>query len=594
MGDQQYWMTRGAGGISRRRFLGTSALAGAGLAGAALIGCSSGSKTAAPAGSAVQGTPTAVANASAAKRGGVLRIAGQLGGDVPSLDYDRTNGSAMGSISNLTGVKLTQWDERPDSPGPVEAVIPDLAESWETPDQGLTYTFKLRKGVKTSDGLEVKAEDVVWTFERQAAIRTPLGVLEANLRDMYPDRKPAVKAIDDYTVQVKLARPDADFLPLMGAHWWAVEHKEVITKKGTDLGKTAPGYGDITSAEQIRGGGPFFPSEYVPASGFKMKRNPNFYDKNLPYLDGIEHPFIIDTAAASAALQAGSIDAFGPLTQFSVQQGLELAKSPNLQVDWQPCMVWNPWVFDMTAAPFNDVRVRRALSLAIDRQSWIKNLLQGRGRSGSMVLPWLTYWALDPAKMGEDGKYLTTFDAAEAKKLLSAAGVEKFKFTLQTSNIGAYTVTYPFADLMQSMLANVGITQETKIVDYAAHIGGKTFPDNGIYQSFIVRPDIQSYAYAQVGMGGGTVGGKDVYGVLAKNDPEYVAFREVAEKQRITQDRNARRELIYDMQKRWARNVFNFYWPAPDSPVVSNKKVHNFRPPPGWNWNIMKYVWKDA
>ena len=501
MGDQQYWMTRGAGGISRRRFLGTSALAGAGLAGAALIGCSSGSKTAAPAGSAVQGTPTAVANASAAKRGGVLRIAGQLGGDVPSLDYDRTNGSAMGSISNLTGVKLTQWDERPDSPGPVEAVIPDLAESWETPDQGLTYTFKLRKGVKTSDGLEVKAEDVVWTFERQAAIRTPLGVLEANLRDMYPDRKPAVKAIDDYTVQVKLARPDADFLPLMGAHWWAVEHKEVITKKGTDLGKTAPGYGDITSAEQIRGGGPFFPSEYVPASGFKMKRNPNFYDKNL---------------------------------------------------------------------------------------------LQGRGRSGSMVLPWLTYWALDPAKMGEDGKYLTTFDAAEAKKLLSAAGVEKFKFTLQTSNIGAYTVTYPFADLMQSMLANVGITQETKIVDYAAHIGGKTFPDNGIYQSFIVRPDIQSYAYAQVGMGGGTVGGKDVYGVLAKNDPEYVAFREVAEKQRITQDRNARRELIYDMQKRWARNVFNFYWPAPDSPVVSNKKVHNFRPPPGWNWNIMKYVWKDA
>ena len=97
MGDQQYWMTRGAGGISRRRFLGTSALAGAGLASAALIGCSSGSKTAAPAGSAVQGTPTAVANASAAKRGGVLRIAGQLGGDVPSLDYDRTNGSSDGS-----------------------------------------------------------------------------------------------------------------------------------------------------------------------------------------------------------------------------------------------------------------------------------------------------------------------------------------------------------------------------------------------------------------------------------------------------------------------------------------------------------------
>ena len=585
-----YW-TRSA--LSRRSLLRGGAAGTLGLAGAALIGCSSSSsKDATPVGTAIQGTPTAVASGGVAKKGGTLRIAGQLTGDVPSLDYDRTGGSAMGSISNITAVKLTQWDERPDSPGPVENVIPDLAASWETPDQGTTWNFKLRKGVKTSDGLEVKASDVLWSFERNANMRTPLGWLQNNISDMFTGKKPNATVIDDYTLQVKLNKPDADFLALMGSHWWGVEHKDVITKKGTDLGKTAAGFGDITGVDQIRGGGPYYPSEYVPASGFKMKRNPNFYDSNLAYLDGIDHPFILDPAAAAAALQSEQLDAFGPLTQFTVQQGLELQKSDKLQVNWQPCMVWNPWIFDMTKAPFDDVRVRSALARAVDRESWIKNLLQGRGRNGSMVLPWLTYWALDPAKMGADADPSFKYDPAESKKLLAAAGKEKFSFPLQTSNVGAYTVTYPFADLMKSMLANVGITMDIKIVDYAAHLAKNT-ADGGVYQSFIVRPDIQSYAYAQVGMIG-LVADKDVWGALSKNDKEYQDFRAVAEKQRLVQDRAARREMVYDMQKRWSKNVWDFYWPAPDSPMVSNKKVHNFRPPPGWNWNIMRYVWKDA
>ena len=592
MTESTYW---GRNAVSRRTLLRGSAVGVGGLAGAALIGCGGGSSNqATPAGTASVGTPTAVASNKTAKKGGTLRIAGQLTGDVPGLDYDRVGGSAMGSIANITGVKLTQWDERPDSPGPVENVIPDFAESWETPDQGITWNFKLKKGVKNSDGLEVKASDVIWSLDRGNKIKSPAGNLENNLRDLFTDRKPNATAIDDYTLQLKLNKPDADFLALMGSHWWTIEHKDTITKKGTDLGKTAPGYGDIIGVDQIRGAGPYYPSEYVPASGFKLKRNPNFYDANLAYLDGIDHPLILDPAAAAAALQAEQLDAFGPLTQFSTQQGLELQKSDKLQVDWQPCMVWNPWIFDMTQAPFNDVRVRTAVAKAVDRESWIKNLYSGRGRNATMVLPWLTYWSLEPGKMGADGDNSFKFDPAESKKLLTAAGTEKLTFPLQTSNIGAYTVTYPFADLMKSMLANVGVTQETKIVEYASHLRNTDAAKKGVYQSFIVRPDVQSYAFAQVGGGGALVGASmDSWGALKKSDKDYQSFLEVMDKQRVLQDRNARRELVYDMQKRMAKNVWNFYWPAPDSPMVSNKKVHNFRPPPGWNWNIMKYVWKD-
>jgi ABC-type transport system substrate-binding protein len=252
--ESRYW-ARAA--MSRRSMIRGGAVGVAGLAGAALIGCGGGSEggaTGTPVGTASTGTPTAIASTKTAKKGGTIRISGQLTGDVPGLDYDRTGGSAMGSISNLAGVKLTQWDERPDSPGPVENVIPDLAESWETPDKGLTWNFKLKKGVKTSDGLEVKASDVVWTLDRQAAIRTPTGYLQTNLRDLYTGKKPNATAIDDYTLQLKLNNPDADFLALMGSHWWAVEHKDVITKKGADEGKSAPGYGDIKGVDQIRGG----------------------------------------------------------------------------------------------------------------------------------------------------------------------------------------------------------------------------------------------------------------------------------------------------------------------------------------------------
>ncbi|MGE3856441.1 MAG: ABC transporter substrate-binding protein [Dehalococcoidia bacterium] len=597
-----YW-TRNTNRLSRRGLIRGAAVGVTGLAGAALIGCGGdGGADATPgAGTPVTGNPrggtatgTGTATSGPARRGGSMRVAGQLAGDVPSLDYDRTNASAMGSVTNLAGIKLTQWDERPDTNNPVEDVLPDLAESWETPDEGLTWNFKLRRGAQTSDGLEAKASDVVWSFERNAVMRTPRGLLATNLPDMYTDKKPNATAVDDYTVQVKLKAPDADFLPLMGSHWWTVEHKSVITRDGGAAGKTAEGYGDITGVDQIRGAGPYYPTEYVPASGFKWRRNPNYWDQDIAYLDTIDHPFVLDPAAATAALQAGQLDAFGPLIALTTQQGLDLEKSQSLQVRWNPGMAWNPWIFDMTQPPFNDVRVRRALALSVDRKAWIDNLYSGRGRSRVMVLPWLTYWALDPAQMGEDGHYVNTFDVNEAKQLLQAAGAENVQYNVQAANIGSYTITYPYIDLMASMVAQSGMRQQVQIVDYAAHMGGQTFPDRGIYQSWIVRPDIQSYAYAQVGLGGGTVGGRDVWNELAKQDEQYVAFREVAERQRLVQDRNERRELVYDMQKRMANNVWDFYWPVADSAVVSNRNIHNWNPVPGWNNAGWKYVWREA
>ena len=601
--DSRFWLTAQRS-VTRRQLLRGGAVGGLGLAAAALIGCGDDddeapAATAAPAAAtAAPAATTAAAAATAAatpevmqpKRGGSLRIAGQLAGDVPSLDYHRTNGSAMGSIANNVGAKLVQWDERPDSDAPAEAVLPDLATSWEQTPDGLNWTFNLRDDAQTSDGRVVVAEDVVWSFERNAIMRASGGLLPRNLRELYTEKDPNAEAVDDATLKVNLSAPDADFLSLMGSHWWTVEIKEAITRNGTELGDT--GYGDIVSVDQMRGAGPFRATEYVPASGFKLARNPNYYAPDLPYVDEIDHPLILDPTAAAAALQAGELDAFGPLISFPINQAFQLEQDDSLNVEWFRGMVWNPWVFDLTVAPFNDVRVRRALALAIDRPTWIEELYSGRGRNAVMVLPWLEFWSLPPEEMGDAGRFYTGYDPDEARKLLMAAGAEGISYPVQAANIGSYTITYPNIDLVASMVAEVGMKQELQIVDYAAHIGGTTFPDGGIFQSWIVRPDIQSFAYSQIHYTSRTAG-KYLYQAAHDNEPEYRAAAEIMEKQRTILDSEERQALVHDLQRTWAENVWVWYWPVQDSPIVSRKDVHGFRPTPGWNAGVWKYIWKE-
>ena len=147
-------------------------------------------------------------------------------------------------------------------------------------------------------------------------MRDPSGLLPIFMAELFTEREPNAEAVDDQTVKTFLNAPDADYLSIMGSHWWTVETKEAITRNGTELGEK--GFGDIVSVEQMRGAGPFYPTEYVPASGFKLARNPHYYASELPYVDEIDHPLILDPTAAAAALEAGELDAFGPLISFPI------------------------------------------------------------------------------------------------------------------------------------------------------------------------------------------------------------------------------------------------------------------------------------
>jgi ABC-type transport system substrate-binding protein len=196
--------------------------------------------------------------------------------------------------------------------------------------------------------------------------------------------------------------------------------------------------------------------------------------------------------------------------------------------------------------------------------------------------------------MGEDGRYYTTYDIKEAKALLTAAGYPNgLSYDIRAANIASYTVTYPMIELVQSMVADAGLKQNLKIIDYATHLRTPT-PTNGMQQQWIVRGDIESFVYSSVYYKIPSAIGKNQFQVAYDNDPEYRQAAALMEKQRQTLDLNERKKLVHDLQRIWARNLWTFYYPVPDSPVIANRKVHNFIPTPGWNAGVWKYVWLEG
>ena len=580
-----YWYTSWRRRLGRRALLRRVSGAGAGLAGAYLLACGGDKKEEEALSTPATGEqPRAAATASGpAKRGGTLRISGQIAGDAPALDYFKVGSSIPGTVNNVAGSKLVQWNEAPDrGDTPVEQVLPDLATKWESAD-GLTYTFTLRPGVQFPNGREVTSEDVKWSMERNAAVGT---LLPRTVPALFTGKQPNVQTPDKYTVVAKLNEQDADFLPIMGSHWWSVQTKDVMAQ-------SADGWGEITKVEHIRGTGPYQPTEYVPASHFTFERNPKFYDTSLAYVDKIDHRLIAEPSAAAAALRAGQIDAFGPLTLVPINIARDLEKVPTLNVQWHPGMNYWHWHFDVDNPPFNDVRVRRALALAFDRETWIKELYFGRGSNTALIGPYLKYWTLNPKDMGADGKYYTTFDQKEAKSLLTAAGFPNgFSFDVQIANIASHAAAYPMVELAQSMVSEVGIKLNQKVVEYGAHLQSAT-PVGGVYSSWIVRPDIESFVYSIIHPKVAARGGNLLYKNLNEQDNEYKRAVDLMDRQRRTLDLAERRKVVHDLQRLWAQNLWTFYFPVPDSAIIANKSVQNFVPTPGWNAGVWKYVWLD-
>ncbi len=407
----------------------------------------------------------------------------------PAIGYDWVNWSMIKSIfSRLLDYK----------PGTTE-LVPSLAEGYEISKDGLTYTFKLRKGVKFHNGREVVAQDVKYSFERTnnpktespgAGFYDQIAGMDAFKKGKAKEVK-GIKVVDPYTVQFTLARPDATFLHVVALNFSSVVPKEAVDKAGKDFGKKPVGSGAYSVAEWKLG------------QQLVFKKNPDYFVPGVPKLDQITFQVGLEPMTAILKLEKGEADVAGdgiPPAKF-----LEIRNNPKYAgMIVEGGQLHTGYVtLNVQMKPFDDVRVRQAVNMAVNKERIVK-IINNRAVPATQPLP--------PSMPGYDKEFKGyAYDPAKAKALLKEAGLEKgFKTTLYVFNVDPNP---RIAQAIQQDLKEIGIEVALKNLAQANVIaaGGKPKTAPMIWSGGMAWiadfPDPSNFYGPILGCGGATAGG---------------------------------------------------------------------------------------
>jgi peptide/nickel transport system substrate-binding protein len=279
-----------------------------------------------------------------------------------------------------------------------------LAESWRFLDP-TTVEIKLRQGVKFQNvppvnGRELVADDVLFSW-RRLLDRVPLPVADAMT---------SMEALDRYTIQIKTKAPQPLLIP---DGLFAFRGAAIVAREAADQ------EGRYDKRENIIGTGPFILTEYTPGVGHVAKRNPDYWVKGRPYLDGLRIPIMRDQSTRIAALLVGKLD-FMEDIELNEREGLVGRKADVRLVDCDGSST-SAILVRNDLSPFSDVRVRRALSMALDREGLVTGLFQGKG-SVIALAPGSVPGALKPGEVPPEVRKYLQYNPTEAKKLLAEAG----------------------------------------------------------------------------------------------------------------------------------------------------------------------------
>ena len=493
---------------------------------------------------------------------GDLLIQGSIG-DASNLIPMLASDSASHDISGLIFNGLLKYDKN-------LSLVGDLAESWEISKDGLTITFKLRKGVKWQDGQEFTAEDVMFGFQT---------IINPNTRTAYAGDYKEVKeaaVVDRYTFRVIYKRPFAPGLSSWGS--LVVLPKHLLA--GKDINTTPFSRNPV-------GTGPYIFKEWKTGEKIVLRANPTYFD-GRPSLEGFIYRIVPDPATMFLELQAGGLDFMGltPL-QYTRQTDTYKMRRDFCRYKYL-AFAYTYLGYNLKDWKFQDRRVRQAITHAIHKEELIEGVLLGLGLVATGPYKPDTIWYNPNVK-----KY--PYDPEQAKRLLAEAGWKAsgtdgtlrkdgkpFEFTILT-NQGNETRAKS-AEIIQRRLKMVGIQVKIRTVEWAAFIN--EFIDKKNFETVMLGwtlgqdPDLYDIWHSS------KVGPKELNFISYKN-PEVDTL---LEKGRYTFDQKVRKACYDRIQEILAEDQpYTFLYVPYALPIISSR-FHGIKPAPaGIGYNMDKW-----
>jgi peptide/nickel transport system substrate-binding protein len=388
------------------------------------------------------------ANAQQPKRGGILNFA--ITAETPHYDCHGSDTFATLHFSSPFYSTLLRYNlsKFPEIEG-------DIADSWTVAPDKLTYTFKLHPGVKFHDGTPFTSADVKATYDR---LRNPAPGVVSNRQATFADVA-AIETPDPLTVVFKMKAVNSSMLDNFASPWNCIYSAKDLA--------TDPNW----PKTHINGTGPFVFVEHIKGSHVSGKRNENYFRKGLPYLDGFKGIFTLQAAAMLNALQGGQVLAEFRGVSPAERDRIVQAMGDKIRVEESSWTLNLLVAFNTEKKPFDDVRVRKALLMAIDRWGGSQGLSRiSTLRAVGGVLRPGSPLATPPDELAKLPGFSHDIKAAreQAKKLLAEAGVPNLKFGLWNRNLAMpYT---PAGIFLVDQWRQIGVEVEHKQSDTAPYL----------------------------------------------------------------------------------------------------------------------------
>jgi peptide/nickel transport system substrate-binding protein len=456
--QSDYWRKWQLKQASRRRFVGGGVAVGAGVAGLALVGCGDddddddggGAATSTSTGtSAATSTGTSAATstgttAAQPKSGGTLRV--HMGGSPRSLDPHFDTFPYNTAITDNTNERLLKW--APD----FSEIQTEMASALPEQPDDLTFTFKLTPGIKFANvdpvnGRDFTSEDVKYSIERQSTDEAG----KYQHAYFFLNKLESIETPDAETVVIKSKGPYAPFLSYIASPWTLMIAREAVEK-----------FGDLT--QNAVGTGPFIFKEWQKDVKIDLVKNPDYWQKGLPYLDGISHIIAIDPDTSATLYIEDQVDAI-VVGQSQLQRVLD-EREKDSTYEIVPSQFWRQMRMMPTqkdkpyVAPFDDIKVREAIVRAVNAKQVLDLVHNGDGvLTNGPILPIYPLWTLK--------EEIASFDLKKAKDLMSAAGNPAISAPM------IWATGSPQADqigeVLKQQLAEIGVEVELTPMELAAY-----------------------------------------------------------------------------------------------------------------------------